>query len=104
MFRERRTLQIRGHDQQIASAITVAIYYQSDFWLSRCKFAICEVFTKQKQIEGARQGLPQTAHITSCNKIKNPNPFPMGNKFGFLKYGGDYGTRTCDLLRVKQAL
>ena len=30
----------------------------------------------------------------SCNKIKNPNTFPMGNKFGFLKYGGSRRTRT----------
>lgn len=42
-------LQIRGHDQQIVSAITVAIYYQSDFKKSIYKFAICEVFTNWKQ-------------------------------------------------------
>lgn len=47
------------------------------------------------------------AECLVCNIFdvnKSPNPFPMGNKFGFLKYGGDYRTRTCDLLRVKQAL
>ena len=37
-------------------------------------------------------------------KTRNPNPFPIGIKFGFLKYGGDWRTRTVDLLRVKQAL
>lgn len=36
----------------------------------------------------ANNGFPQTAHITSCSKIKNPKPLPIGNKFGFLKYGG----------------
>ena len=25
---------------------------------------------------------------------KNPNPSPQGKKFGFLMFGGDYGTRT----------
>ena len=34
--------------------------------------------------------------------MKNPNAFPMGNKFGFFICGGDYGTRTCDLMRVKR--
>ena len=37
-------------------------------------------------------------------KTRNPNPFPIGIKFGFLKYGGDYWTRTSDLMRVKHAL
>ena len=38
----------------------------------------------------------------SLIKSKNPNPSPTGKKFGFLMYGGDYGTRTCDLMRVKR--
>ena len=40
----------------------------------------------------------------SLIKTRNPNPFPIGIKFGFLKYGGRYRTRTCDLLHVKQML
>ena len=39
--------------------------------------------------------------IISLMKIKNPNPFPIGNKFGFFICGGDCWTRTSDLLRVK---
>ena len=27
------------------------------------------------------------------NETKNPNPFPIGNKFGFFMYGGDNRTR-----------
>ena len=34
-------------------------------------------------------------------KMKNPNAFPMGKKFGFFICGGDCWTRTSDLLRVK---
>ena len=39
--------------------------------------------------------------IISSMGTKNPNPSPTGKKFGFLMFGGDYGTRTCDLMRVK---
>ena len=38
----------------------------------------------------------------SLIKTRNPNPFPIGIKFGFLKYGGRYKTRTCDLPHVKR--
>ena len=34
-------------------------------------------------------------------KMKNPNAFPIGKKFGFFIFGGDCWTRTSDLLRVK---
>ena len=34
-------------------------------------------------------------------KMKNPNAFPIGKKFGFFICGGDCWTRTSDLLRVK---
>ena len=27
---------------------------------------------------------------TFCRRIKNPNPFPMGKRFGFFVYGGAY--------------
>ena len=37
-------------------------------------------------------------------KMKNPNAFPMGNKFGFFICGGDCWTRTSDLLRVKNCV
>ena len=40
----------------------------------------------------------------SLIKTRNPNPFPIGIKFGFLKYGGDCWTRTSDLLRVKNCV
>ena len=33
----------------------------------------------------------------SLIKTRNPNPFPIGIKFGFLKYGGPEGIRTLDL-------
>ena len=33
-------------------------------------------------------------------KMKNPNAFPIGKKFGFFICGGDCWTRTSDLLRV----
>ena len=36
-------------------------------------------------------------------KMKNPNAFPIGKKFGFFICGGDCWTRTSDLLRVKYA-
>ena len=35
-------------------------------------------------------------------KMKNPNAFPIGKKFGFFICGGDCWTRTSDLLRVKR--
>ena len=42
-------------------------------------------------------------HIqTSLIATKNPNPFPIGIRFGFFKYGGRYKTRTCDLPHVKR--
>ena len=31
--------------------------------------------------------------IISSIETKNPNPFPIRKKFGFLSFGGDYGTR-----------
>ena len=40
----------------------------------------------------------------SLIKTRNPNPFPIGIKFGFLKYGGRYRTRTCDPPHVKRML
>ena len=36
--------------------------------------------------------------------MKNPNLFPIGNKFGFFMYGGRYRTRTYDLPHVKRML
>ena len=33
----------------------------------------------------------------SLIKTRNPNPFPIGIKFGFLKFGGAYRIRTGDL-------
>jgi len=35
--------------------------------------------------------------IISSIEIKNPNPFPIRKKFGFLSFGGDYGTRLLNL-------
>ena len=35
--------------------------------------------------------------IISSIGTKNPNPFPIRKKFGFLSFGGDYGTRLLNL-------
>ena len=40
----------------------------------------------------------------SLIKTRNPNPFPTGIKFGFLKYGGDEEDRTLDLTDANRAL
>ena len=41
----------------------------------------------------------------SLIKTRNPNPFPIGIKFGFLKYGGRLqDSNLSTSLRVKQAL
>ena len=39
---------------------------------------------------------------TSSRKTTNPNPLPIGIRFGFVVYGGRYKTRTCDLPHVKR--
>ena len=50
-----------------------------------------------------RASRPPPLHIPmSSMKTRNPNPFPIGIRFGFLKYGGRYKTRTCDLPHVKR--
>ena len=41
-------------------------------------------------------------YVMSLTKTKNPNAFPIGNKFGFFIYGGRYRTRTYDLPHVKR--
>ena len=46
----------------------------------------------------------QAQYVISLMKIRNPNPFPMGKKFGFFLYGGRYRTRTYDLPHVKRML
>ena len=40
----------------------------------------------------------------SLIKTRNPNPFPIGIKFGFLKYGGPEETRTLDLSDANRTL
>ena len=35
--------------------------------------------------------------IISSIETKNPNPFPIRKKFGFLSFRGDYGTRLLNL-------
>ena len=40
----------------------------------------------------------------SLIKTRNPNPFPIGIKFGFLKYGGPKGIRTLDLSDANRTL
>ena len=37
-------------------------------------------------------------------KTRNPNPFLIGIKFGFLKYGGPEGIRTHDLTDANRTL
>ena len=50
-----------------------------------------------------RASRPPPLHIPmSSMKTRNPNPFPIGIKFGFLNLGGRYKTRTCDLPHVKR--
>ena len=46
------------------------------------------------------------AYHTTILEIKrrNPNPSPTGIKFGFLKYGGLYWTRTSDPIDVNDVL
>ena len=39
--------------------------------------------------------------IISSIGTKNPNPSPTGKKFGFLSYGGDYGTQLLNLPQGK---
>ena len=56
--------------------------------------------TKPPVLRKAKPGT-HAQSIISLMKIKNPNPFPIGNKFGFFICGGDCWTRTSDLLRVK---
>ena len=65
-----------------------------------------------KQIKGANIPIPPSVRILrallsickSTDKTKNPNAFPIGNKFGFFMYGGRYRTRTYDLPHVKRML
>lgn len=40
----------------------------------------------------------------SLIKTRNPNPFPIGIKFGFLKYGGPEEIRTLDFYNANVAL
>ena len=48
-----------------------------------------------------KSNLSQTAHVISCSKTKNPNPFPMGNKLGFSCIVNDVGL---DYIMVRPAL
>ena len=41
--------------------------------------------------------------LTYIHMLK-ANPSTKGNGFAFNLFCGDYGTRTCDLMRVKHAL
>ncbi len=43
--------------------------------------------TKPPVLRKAKPGT-HAQSIISLMKIKNPNPFPLGNKFGFFMYGG----------------
>ena len=43
--------------------------------------------TKPPVLRKAKPGT-HAQSIISLMKIKNPNPFPIGNKFGFFMYGG----------------
>ena len=43
-------------------------------------------------------------YVMSLIKTKNPNAFPIGNKFGFFMYGGPEETRTLDLSDANRTL
>ena len=49
-------------------------------------------YTKPPVLHKAQPG-SQAQYVISLMKIRNPNPFPTGNKFGFFLYGGRYRTR-----------
>ena len=59
--------------------------------------------TKPPVLRQAKPGA-RAQYVMSLMKIRNPNPFPIGNKFGFFMYGGRYRTRTYDLPHVKRML
>ena len=48
--------------------------------------------TKPPVMRKAKPGA-QAQYVMSLIKIRNPNPFPMGKKFGFVICGGRYRTR-----------
>ena len=59
--------------------------------------------TKPPVLRKAKPGT-HAQSIISLMKIRNPNPFPVGKKFGFVICGGRYRTRTYDLPHVKRML
>ena len=52
-------------------------------------FAEC---TKPPVLRQAKPGA-QAQYVIFLIETRNPNPFPIGNKFGFFLYGGQYRTR-----------
>ena len=48
--------------------------------------------------------LPREPSLSYPKKTKNPNPSPIGNRFGFFLFGGPRGIRTLDLSDANRTL
>ena len=80
----------------VSNANVLNFHMQSPFWLILLLYRRRNASSNVQSPPVLRKAKPGThaQSIISLIKMKNPNAFPMGNKFGFFIYGGAEGSRT----------